>query len=248
MQMTNTIVKTALVVVLMAGTGANVMHGEVKKEINDNTTPLHLLQPDYKVPYGSLKAEEVKSVMDRVFHYIDSLTPAKVFDKDGKELKRTARLKPGAHINQGKFRLTSYEWGVTYQALLDAARLTGDKRYADYVKDRLSFLSDVAPEFGKLLDAGYKENQMRQVARPANLDDAGAMGSAMMRADLAFPDIDLKECANRYYGVLENKTHRLDSEGAQLARLRGPFPSRFQDCPRCARPAQRDPLVCRGDR
>ncbi len=220
MQMTNKIVKTALVAFLMTGTGANAATAEVNvnKEINDNTTPLHLLQPDYKVPYGALKAADVKAVMDRVFHYIDSLTPAKVLDKEGKELKRKAKLKPGSHIYQGKFRLTSYEWGVTYQALLDAARLTGDRRYADYVKDRLCFLSDVAPEFGKLLDAGYKENQMRQVARPANLDDAGAMGSAMMRADLEFPDIDLKECANRYYDILENKTHRLDD--GTIARTR----------------------------
>lgn len=196
----------ALAVMLSASTA--VANGK-DKEINDNTTPLHLLQPDYKVPYGALKSEDVKAVVDRVFHYIDSLTPAKVFDKDGKELTDYKKLPKGARINQGKFRLTSYEWGVTYQALLDASRLTGDPRYKDYVKDRVGFLGAVAPEFGRLIDEGGTENQMRQVARPANLDDAGAMSSAMMRADMEFPEIDLSECVERYYDILENKAHRL---------------------------------------
>lgn len=35
---------------LLAGTGANA---QKKKEVlNDSNTPLHLLQPAYKVPYG----------------------------------------------------------------------------------------------------------------------------------------------------------------------------------------------------
>ena len=44
-------------------------------EINDSTTPLHLLKPDYKVPYGELTADEVKADLERVFAYIDSERP-----------------------------------------------------------------------------------------------------------------------------------------------------------------------------
>ena len=41
---------------LLAGTGANA---QKKKEVlNDSNTPLHLLQPAYKVPYGMLTTEE----------------------------------------------------------------------------------------------------------------------------------------------------------------------------------------------
>lgn len=50
-------------------------------------------------------------------------------------------------VNQGTYRLTSYEWGVMYDALLDAARITGDKRYSDYVSDRVGFLAKAASEF-----------------------------------------------------------------------------------------------------
>ena len=46
---------------LLAGTGANA---QKKKEVlNDSNTPLHLLQPAYKVPYGMLTTEEIKADM-----------------------------------------------------------------------------------------------------------------------------------------------------------------------------------------
>ena len=136
------------------------------EEINDSKTPLHLLQPDYKTPYGKLSAESVKEKLDRVFNYIDEATPAKM--SDGK-------------INQGTYRLTSYEWAVTYNALLDAAETTGDKRYSDYVINRISFLATEADKYkGNLKEDG----QMRQVKKPLTLDDAGAMAGAWMRASM----------------------------------------------------------------
>ena len=45
-----------------------------EEEINDTNTPLHELKPDYKTPYGELTVEQVQKDMDRVFHYIDSVT------------------------------------------------------------------------------------------------------------------------------------------------------------------------------
>src|SRR5436853_2369502 len=41
----------------------------------DQTTPLHLLKPDYPIPYGIPKTEEVASVLNRVQGYLDSVTP-----------------------------------------------------------------------------------------------------------------------------------------------------------------------------
>ena len=37
------------------------------------TTPLHLLQPEYKVPYGNLTVEQVKKDIDRVFATLSSI-------------------------------------------------------------------------------------------------------------------------------------------------------------------------------
>ncbi len=154
------------------------------QEINDSTTPLHLLQPDYKTPYGRLEADSVKADMDRVFAYIEAVTPAKM--TDGK-------------VNQGTYRLTSYEWAVMYDALLDAARITGDDRYAGYVSDRIGFLASEADKAGDVSDDG----QLRQVKNPLTLDDAGAMAGAWMRASMADSTLRISPYIEQYWKVVE---------------------------------------------
>lgn len=154
-------------------------------EINDSTTPLHLLQPDYKTPYGKLSADTVKADIDRVFTYIDAVTPAKM--TDGK-------------VNQGTYRLTSYEWGVMYDALLDAAAITGDKRYSDYVSDRIGFLAREADNYQGDLN---EDGQMRQVKNPLTLDDAGAMAGAWMRAAMADTTLNIAPYIEQYWKIVE---------------------------------------------
>ena len=180
-----------------------------EEEINDTNTPLHELKPDYKTPYGELTVEQVQKDMDRVFHYIDSVTPAKVLDADGNEITDLANLPSGAKLNPGTFRLTSYEWGVTYQALLDAAEILNDPKYKDYVTTRFKLLNDATPGFLALKEKGETDRQMRQVITPANLDDAGAMGAAAMAAQMADSTLQLSEMIERYYNILENNSSRL---------------------------------------
>ncbi|MDE6379944.1 MAG: glycoside hydrolase family 88 protein [Muribaculaceae bacterium] len=153
-------------------------------EINDSTTPLHLLQPDYKTPYGQLNPDSVKADIDRVFSYIESVTPAKM--TDGK-------------VNQGTYRLTSYEWAVMYDALLDAAKITGDQKYADYVSSRIRFLAEQADKAGDVSEDG----QLRQVKDPRTLDDAGAMAGAWMRAAMADSTLNISPYIEQYWAVVE---------------------------------------------
>lgn len=162
-----------------------------EEEINDSTTPLHLLKPDYKTPYGELDKDSVKADVDRIFAYIDEVTPAKM--TDGK-------------VNQGTYRLTSYEWGVMYDALLDAARITGDKRYSDYVSDRVGFLAKAATEFK---GDPKEDGQLRQVVAPANLDDAGAMSGAWMRAQMADSTLRLQPIIENYWKIVETTPIKL---------------------------------------
>lgn len=172
---------SALLVLISCGKGDQKV---AEQEINDSTTPLHLLQPDYKTPYGQLSPDSVKADIDRVFAYIDEVTPAKM--TDGK-------------VNQGTYRLTSYEWGVMYDALLDAAKITGDRRYSDYVSDRIRFLADAADKAGDVSDDG----QLRQVMNPVTLDDAGAIAGAWMRAAMADSTLNIQPYIEQYWKVVE---------------------------------------------
>lgn len=194
--MKNTIALLTLVALVACGNEGQKANEE---EINDSTTPLHLLTPNYKTPYGQLNPDTVKADIDRVFAYIDEVTPAKM--TDGK-------------VNQGTYRLTSYEWAVMYDALLDAANITGDKRYAEYVSDRIRFLAEEASKAGDVSEDG----QLRQVKNPLTLDDAGAMAGAWMRAAMADTTLNLDPFIEQYWEVVENSPVKL-SDGT-IARNR----------------------------
>ena len=172
-----------LALIALCACGKTDQKGE-EQEINDSTTPLHLLKPDYKTPYGQLNPDSVKADIDRVFNYIEEVTPAKM--TDGK-------------VNQGTYRLTSYEWAVMYDALLDAAEITGDKKYSDYVGDRIRFLAEEADKATDVSDDG----QLRQVKDPRTLDDAGAMAGAWMRAAMADSTLNISPYIEQYWQVVE---------------------------------------------
>ena len=121
------------------------------QQVNDNNTPLHLMRPANQQRYGVPTRESVKKTMDRVLQYIDSETPAQLVDKrTGKEVTRLKDIDQYTQLKQGGFRLTSYEWGVTYSGVLAAYKATGDKAYRDYVYKRQKLLSDMAPYFQKV--------------------------------------------------------------------------------------------------
>src|SRR5688572_24437057 len=83
---------------------------------NDVNTPLHLMKPDYPIPYGT--PENVKAVLDKVFSYLDAVTPAQMINKQtGEVVSDINTLDTNTIVKPGDFRLTSYEWGVTYSAM-----------------------------------------------------------------------------------------------------------------------------------
>lgn len=127
--------------------------------INDSNTPLHLLKPDYKHGYGVSTKQEVKAAIDRVMNYILA--------------------------NPKQFRTTSYEWGVTYSACLDAAKASGDRKYAAYVEQNFKAIADAFPGAMKDLKKGKTlDTAIRKVVDPHALDDAGAICAAMIKAEL----------------------------------------------------------------
>lgn len=154
------------------------------EEINDANTPLHLLKPAYKVPYGELTADSVKAALDRVFAYCE----------------------------QGTFRIGSYEWGITYQALMAAADATGDKRYEGYVKDKFQTIAEAVAAMQNQDTANIKVEvaQLEQIMHPRALDDCGTMCTAMMKATKREGlGVKLDSVIENYFQFLEHGQYRL---------------------------------------
>ncbi len=190
---------------------AAVTYSATAQQINDSNTPLHLLKPDYKLAYGVSRTEDVKATMDRVLRYISSCTPAQIIDKrTGQPLTELKKIDENSQLASGTFRLTSYEWGVTYSACLAAAKATGDKAYQTYVTDRFRLLRDAAPYFRKVYQKkGSVIGNMRQVVDPHALDDCGAICAAMIKASLDDPQLRLDSLIANYSSYIFNKVYRL---------------------------------------
>lgn len=207
--------KTWILLGLLAVWSSCPLHAQKQKKkaevVNDLNTPLHLLQPDYKVPYSMLTMQEIKTDMDRVLRYLDEATPARVIDKEtGKVITDYAQMDENAILDRGLFRLTSYEWGVTYAAMLAAAQATNDNAYRNYVTTRFKMLAEIAPHFRRLMnDYGVIDLQMRQLLTPHALDDAGAMCTAMIKAQLDDRNMDLRPVIDNYMNYIMYREYRL---------------------------------------
>ena len=182
-----------------------------KEKINDFNTPLHLLSPDYKIPYGEVTESEIKQSLDRVLKYLEETTPAQVIDRETKkQITDYSKIDKNSQLQQGAFRLASYEWGVTYSGMLEVAKATGDNRYHSYVYDRFRFLAEAGPHFRKLMnDYGIIDPQMKQMLTPHALDDAGAMCASMIKLQQEKPDFDLRNTIDNYMNYIMYSEYRL---------------------------------------
>src|SRR4051812_2573709 len=181
------------------------------QKANDVSAPLHALQPDYPVPYAVPNPASVKNVLDRVFNYLNSVTPPQFINQHTGAIYEGHDPDTNTIFKKGDFRLTSYEWGVTYSGMLAVAAATGDEKYHNYARERLRLIANAYPNFRALYARSPKpSNPLRQPIDPKALDDAGAMCAAVIK--LSRKDVDLKELRpliDQYISYITTKEYRL---------------------------------------
>lgn len=187
---------------------------------NDVTAPLHAMKPDYTFPYEAPKVEDVKKVLDKVYNYLDAVTPAQLVNKNsGQVVSNLTTIDTNTIVKPGDFRLTSYEWGVTYSAMLQVGEATGDNKYTNYTKDRVSFIANSLPAFRELYKKyPLRSNPFRQPLEPKALDDAGAVCAAMIKLQRQKPDANLRLQIDNYMKFVATEEYRL--KDGTLARNR----------------------------
>lgn len=173
---------------------------------------LHALEVTYPTPYRAMEAAEVKAVLDRVFAYLDRTTPAELIDKTtGAAITDVTKADPNAVLKPGDFRLTSYEWGVTYIGMLAAAQATGDARYQEYVTRRHTLLSQLTRAYLPVVkaDAQNAHAPIKSFLNPHALDDAGALCHSFMKARVAGSKVDYGQMIGVCGDFVTNKEYRL---------------------------------------
>lgn len=206
--MKNPIILAAIAV--MAAACSNHADRKPTDTLTDSA-PLHLLRPDYVHGYGVPSADSIEAKMHCIFTFLNENTPAEVIDRNtGATVTDYALLDTASQIKPGAFRLTSYEWGVTYAAMLAAGKITGDTAYTNYAVKRMGLLNDLYPHTSKLIKEGkLTDRLMRQFTEPHALDDGGAVCTAMIKAMTADPSLDFSACIDNYSDFVLNKEHRL---------------------------------------
>lgn len=197
---------------LVSSIAATTTIAQVNKPGTDVTAPLHALQPDYPVPYVAMSEADIIKVLDKVYHYLDAVTPAQMINRQtGQDVTDASQFDTAYGIKPGDFRLTAYEWGVTYSGMLLAAETSGDNKYSDYVKQRLSFIAQWVPAIKrKAADGSLKGNYIfRQPIAPHALDDAGAVCAAMIKATRSGLNTELRPLIDNYINFISTKEYRL---------------------------------------
>nr|WP_315153146.1 glycoside hydrolase family 88 protein [uncultured Flavobacterium sp.] len=187
-----------------------------QSQTNDVTAPLHLLQPEYPTPYVIPEKANVKAVLDRVYTFLEANTASKVVNKkDNSEVTNFKKNDGDLAFEKGAFRLTSYEWGVTYAGMLLTAKETSDKNYENYVNKRLQLIADL---YANRDEKNSKNSPIHSVIEPHALDDAGALCAAFIKAKKMGLTANIDPVINNLITFISQKQQRL-SDGT-LARNR----------------------------
>jgi unsaturated rhamnogalacturonyl hydrolase len=181
--------------------------------------------PNYPVSYRPPSAAEIKQVLDRVRDRVDAATGARIIDsKSAEPITDLTKPTDTAVLDSGpekKFVPYSYPMGVAYSGMLLAGEVTGDKRYGDFVAKRFQFLADALPPLSSWPKDDMRQNPLRSMIAPGNLDACGAMGAAFTRAARMQIGPDLKPSIDLFADYISKKQFRL--EDGTLAR-KNPFP------------------------
>lgn len=190
------------------------------------------LKVPYPTPYEPASVEDIQRTLERIYSYIDATTPARIVDAaSGKPVDANKPLPKQAALERTDLLILTYEWGVTYSGLLLAAEATGEKKYRDYIHDRLSTIAKLAthaklhlsPEaLAESLPGAQRVLTMRSIIAPRSLDDSGSMCAAMIKAHRHKIGGDLRPWIDNYVDYVSSKQFRL-ADGT-LARNR-PMPN-----------------------
>jgi unsaturated rhamnogalacturonyl hydrolase len=153
------------------------------------------LKVSYPTPYEPASEAEIRKTLERVLAYLEVASPVAVIDAEsGAPVTDLNHLPAQVALARTDLLILTYEWGVTYAGMLNAAAITGDARYREYTDKRVTAIATLAAHAKRNLSAGTTRANfptskhgmtMRSILMPRALDDAGAMCAALAKSELA---------------------------------------------------------------
>lgn len=190
--------------------------------VKDTNTPLYLMRPDYDFPYEIPTSEKITSKLALILSYLKKTTPANLINKKSNvKIASSSEINEDTEFAKGDFRLTSYEWGVTYAGMMNAGEATGNMEFTEYASERLKIISELSSYYFNKESKINNESQLYPVLNPRSLDDAGSLCASMIKAQRTGLNINLRPLIENFMEYITIGEYRF-SDGT-LARNR-PYP------------------------
>ncbi len=189
-------------------------------KVNDSNTALHLLKPEYPISYEIPQIKQIISKLSKVLKFLEKATPSNLINKKTKKIiSKNNLVDENTMIPESTFRLTSYEWGVTYYGLLRLGEISGLEKFSNYTFKRLEMISSLFHFYKKNKNVKLEENSpIYSVLYPAALDDSGALCFSMIKAKQINSSLNLEPLINNFINYISNSQFRFKDK--TLARNR----------------------------
>lgn len=137
---------------------------------------------DYTLPSES----EIKAVLDRIREHFERSTPYTIIDVEtGAPITDFSKPRKNAGIDtrKGEFIDWTYSMGVVLSGMVHVTEVTGDARFAAYTLKNFDFIFEHLPYFrAQAKEFGPQKDGYRRLVDMHELDDCGAIGAALVRA------------------------------------------------------------------
>lgn len=148
---------------------------------------------DYTLPSES----EIKAVLDRIREHFERSTPYTIIDVEtGAPISDFSKPRKNAGIDtrRGEFIDWTYSMGVVLSGMVQVTEVTGDARFAAYTEKNFDFIFQHLPYFrAQAKEFGPQKNGYRRLIDMHELDDCGAIGAALVRAQARKKDPRYRE-------------------------------------------------------
>lgn len=155
--------------------------------------------------------EQTQAGIDRIFKYLSATTPYALTDDEGNPWTDARTINATTRFAKGDFGIATYEWGVTYSAMLYLAEVTGEQKYTDYVMKRLTALGQAYPAVCQFCAKHPERTPITWLREPRFLDDCGAVCSAMSKATMLDPKASraFRDLHDNWFDFVINREYRM---------------------------------------
>jgi rhamnogalacturonyl hydrolase YesR len=196
----------AAALLAMASSGVSQTLGKSDPSFSQPSLPPGV---DYVLPAES----EVKATLDRIRDHFVRSTPYHIIDTQTGEvitdLTRPTKT-AGIDLRAGQFNDWDYPMGVVLAAMLHVTDVTGDASYSAYTFKNFKFLFDHEDYFRKQAQLfGAQTYGLRRLLEFRELDDCGAIGAALIKANRQKPDAHYRATIDRIADHIAHKQFRM---------------------------------------